>query len=139
MTQVPEQRLHPQARYPGFLKLAAAILIGLLAVGYLPTVNSAGDEGVSAMFTGSGVSLLASVAGTLPLLLSQARTPVEMMPAVMGSIALRLVAVVALAAAVVWSGTLATRPFLVWVAISHVGLLVADTLYARGRVRSVSE
>ena len=139
MTQVREQRLRPQALYLGFLKLAAAILIGLLALGYLPTVRSAGEEGVAAMIAGSGVSLAASVAGTLPLLLSRASTPVEIMPAVMGSIALRLVAVLALAAAVVWSGTLATRPLLVWVALSHAGLLVADTLYARGRVRSLSE
>lgn len=123
--------------YLSFLKLAAAILVGLLALGYLPTVRAAGEEGVSAMAAGSGVSLVASVVGTVPFLLSQARTPAEIMPAMMGSIALRLAAVVTLAAAVVVSGSFATRPLLVWVAISHAGLLVADTVWARARVRSL--
>ena len=123
--------------YPGFLKLAAAILIGLLALGYLPTVRAAGGEGVAAMVAGGGVSLVASVVGTVPFLLSQARAPAEIMPAVMGAIALRLAAVVVLAAAVVVSGSFATRPLLLWVAISHAGLLVADTLWARARVRSL--
>ncbi len=135
MTRIRET--HPS--YLSFLKLAAAILVGLFALGYLPTVRSAGEDGVPAMFAGGGVSLAASVAGTVPFLLSQARTAVEIMPAVMGSIALRLGVVVVLAAAVVWSGMLATRPLLVWVALSHAGLLVADTLWARGRVRSLRD
>ncbi len=127
---------HPS--YLGFLKLAATILVGLFALGYLPTVRTAGEEGVSAMVAGGGVSLVASVAGTIPFLLSQARTPAEIMPAVMGSIALRLAAVVALATAVVLIGIFAIRPLLVWVGLSHAWLLVADTLWARGRVRSLS-
>ena len=134
MTDIREDRV----RYGRFLKLAAAVLIGLLALGYLPTVRSAGADGVSAMVAGGAVSLAASVAGTLPLLLSHGRTPADVMPAVMGSIALRLTLVILLTATVVWSGTFATRPLLIWVAISHVCLLVADTLYARGVVRSMA-
>ena len=88
------------------------------------------------MLVGCAVSLVASVAGTMPLLWSRSRTPVEAMPVLMGSIALRLTVVIALAAAVVFLGSLAVKPFLVWVAVSHVGLLVADTLYARGEVRA---
>ncbi len=131
-------RIH-EARpsYLGFLKLASAILVGLFVLGYLPTVRSAGEDGVSAMFAGGGVSLAASVAGTVPFLLSQARTPAEAIPAVMGSIALRLAVVVVLATAVVLTGTFAIRPLLVWVAISHAGLLVADTHYGRGRIRAM--
>ncbi len=123
-------------RYLSFLKLAAATLAVLLALGFLPTERLAGDEGISAMVVGCGVSMVGSVAGTLPFLLSQSRTQVEVMPAVMGSIAVRLVAVIALAAAVAWSGTVANRLLLIWVAISHAGLLVADTRYARAEVRS---
>ncbi len=123
-------------RYLGFLKLAAGILAALLIVGYLPTVRLAGDKGISAMLVGCAVSLVASVAGTMPLLWSRSRTPAEAMPVRMGSIALRLTLVIGLAAAVVFLGSLAVEPFLVWVAMSHVGLLVADTLYARGEVRA---
>ncbi len=137
MTRILEATAQPS--YLGFLKLAAAILIGLFALGYLPTVRSAGEDGVSAMIAGGGVSLAASVAGTVPFLLSQARTPAEIMPAVMGSIALRLAAVALLASAVALSGAFATRPLILWVAISHVGLLVADTLWARSKVRCLND
>ncbi len=137
MTQTREvDRPGAPLHYPEFLKLAAGILIGLLALGYLPTLRSAGEEGVSAMVAGSGMSLVGSVAGTMPLLLSSSRTSVEIMPALMGSIVVRILAVLALTAAVAWSGMFAIRPLLVWVAISHAALLVADTRYARAQVRS---
>ena len=119
--------------------LAAAIAVALLALGYLPTKRLAGSEGVPAMFAGSGVSLVGSVAGTVPLLLSRGRTAVEIMPVLLGSIAVRMAAVVVLAVAVAWSGTFAIRPLVAWVAISHAGLLIADTLYAHGEVRSRSQ
>ncbi len=125
-----------QGQYLRFLALAAAILLGLFALGYQPTARLAGEEGVSAMAAGGGVGLMGSVAGTLPFLLSRSRTQVEVVPVVMGSIALRLAVVVLLAAAVVLSGAFATRPLVVWVAISHACLLVADTIYARGQIRA---
>lgn len=123
-------------RYLGFLKLAAGILAALLIVGYLPTVRLAGDKGITAMLAGCGVSVVGSMAGTIPLLLSRGRTAVEAVPVLLGTIALRLTVVVLLAAAVALAGLVAIKPFLVWVAASHVGLLVADTLYARGEVRA---
>ncbi len=132
-----DERDFPAAggQYLGFLEQAAVVLVVLLALGYLPTAKTAGEEGLSAMVAGTGVSLVGSVAGTVPLLLSRSRTAAEAMPAVIGSIALRLVLVIALAAAVALSGVFATRPLLVWVALSHAGLLVPDTLYARARMR----
>ncbi len=127
-----------RARYLGFLKLALAIFAVFLAVGYLPTERLAGESGLTAMVAGCGVSLVGSVAGTLPFLLSGSRTQTETLPAVMGSIALRLAVVIALATGVAWSGAFAVKPLLVWVAISHAGLLVADTRYARAEVMSRS-
>ncbi len=58
------------------------------------------------------------------------------MPVAIGSIALRLTTVVALAAVTVLTGLFAIKPLLVWVAISHTGLLVADTVFARAMVRA---
>ncbi len=122
-------------QYLEFLKQAAVVLVLLLALGYLPTAKMAGEEGLSAMVAGTGVSLVSSVAGTVPLLLSRSRTAVEVMPAVIGSIALRLVSVIALAAVVALSAVFAARPLLVWVALSHICLLVPDTIYARAQIR----
>ena len=78
---------------------------------------------------------MGSVAGTLPLLMSRSRTAAEAMPAVMGSIVLRMASVLALAAVVAAVGAFAIKPFLLWVAFSHVGLLFPDTVYARNQVR----
>lgn len=140
MTRINEQGSSAdKGRYLGFLKLAAGILAALLTLGYLPTVRLAGEKGIWAMLAGCGVSLVGSVAGTMPLLLSRSRNAVEVMPAVIGSIALRLTVVVALAAATAWVGWFANKPFLLWVAISHLGLLVADTRYARAEVQAKPE
>ena len=117
-----------------FLKLAAVILVSLLVLGALPTIRLTGKEGLWAMVMGCGVSLVGSAAGTVPLLMSRGRTQVEALPSVLGSIVLRMAAVIALAAAVALSGLFATKPLLVWVAISHLGLLVADTIFARREV-----
>ena len=137
MTRSSEQGgLADRDRFLGFLKLAAGILAALLILGYIPTVRLAGDKGISAMLVGCGVSLAGSMAGTMPLLLSRSRTAIEAVPVLLGSIALRLTVVMALAAAVALLGPLAVKPFLVWVGLSHLGLLVADTLYARGEVRA---
>lgn len=123
-------------RYFGFLAKAAAVLAALLALGYLPTERLAGAEGVSAMIAACGVSLLGSTVGALPFLLIHFRTQAEAMPAVMGSIVLRMAAVISVATAVAWSGILANPPFLIWVALSHAALLVVDTGYALTEVRS---
>ncbi len=123
-------------RYPRFLTTSAGILAALFAAGYLPTARLAGEEGIMAMATGGGTSLVGSLAGTVPLVMSRSRTPIEAMPVLIGSIALRMVVVVALAALVAWAAPVATKPFLVWVAVSHAGLLVADTIFARGVVRA---
>ncbi len=123
-------------RYLGFLVLAAAVLAALMALGYLPTERLAGAEGISAMIVACAVSLLGSAVGALPFLLIQLKTQADAMPAVMGSIVLRMALVIAVTTAVAWSGVLANPPFLIWVALSHAALLIVDTRYALGEVRS---
>ncbi len=120
--------------FPDFLKQAAGILISLLVLGSLPTVRWAGNEGLWAMVMGCGVSLVGSAVGTVPLLTSRGRTQVETLPSLIGSIVLRMAVVIALATAVAFSGLFANKPLLIWVAISHAGLLVADTVFARREV-----
>ncbi len=134
MTQVSEQEAGRKLNL-GFLKALAAILVALLVLGYLPTSRLAGEEGIVAMVAGCGISLAGSVAGTIPFLVSRTWTPVESMPVLMGSIALRIAVVVALAAVATLTFELAIKPFLIWVAIGHAGMLVADTSYARAQVR----
>lgn len=117
--------------YLGFLARALAVIAGLLVLGYVPTVRLAGDGAVPAMLAGCGLSLVASLAGTVPIVLARQRTALEAMPSVIGSITLRIALVLALATAAALSGWFVNKPLLLWVAISHVGLLVVDTHFAR--------
>lgn len=82
------------------------------------------------MLAGCAISLLGSLAGSLvikgiPRLASGAAVS-----AMMGSMALRLVVVLIFAASLAVTGWLRPAPLLLWVAISHAALLVADTRYA---------
>ncbi len=117
--------------YPRFMTEAVGIVAGLMAVGYLPTVRLGGQEAVPAMLTGCAVGLAASFLGALPVWKARQRDPRETLPAVIGSITLRFAAAIALATAAVLSGGFATRPLLLWVAISYVGLLATDVRFAR--------
>ncbi len=116
--------------YPRFLAEAFAILVALVAVGYLPTLNLGGESAIPAMLAGCGLSLVASLVGTVPLVTPRDPGPERLIPMFLGALALRLTAAIVLAAAAALSGLFAVAPLLVWMLISHLGLLVADTRFA---------
>ena len=75
------------------------------------------------------------------MLMTRGRAPVERVSAVLGSIALRLAVVMVLLVAVALIGGilgsgLDREPLFIWTALSHCGLLVADTLFARADMRA---
>ena len=119
-----------------FVALAFGMLLALWVVGYLPTVRLAGEAGIPAMLVGGGISLVASLVGVVPLSLSRGREPAARIPAVMGSMALRIAVAVILALALALARVWPVEPLLVWVAIAHGGLLVADTRYAMAFMRA---
>lgn len=123
---------------PRLLVQAAGILGALLALGYLPTVRLAGDGAVPAMLAGCALSVLASLAGAVPIWRATSRPggrpPQELFPAMIGSIVLRFAAALVLAVAAVLSGWFATKPLLIWLVISYVGLLAVDVRYARAHL-----
>ncbi len=94
--------------YGKFLVLALGILALLLAVGYLPTRRLGGEAALSAMLAAAGISLLASLAGTVPIVLARGlHQPVS---AVMGSMAIRLAVVLFAGAGAALSGVFAVAP-----------------------------
>jgi hypothetical protein len=129
-------RSSPRMPFAGFVALAAGIVVALCLVGYLPTRRFVGDAAVGVVLAGGAVALVASLAGTVPLLAVRGRPPVGKVAAAMGSIAVRLAVVAVLATAVALSGLVDTKAFLTWVVVSHLGLLVADTLFARAEMRA---
>lgn len=121
---------------PRFAALAFGILALLWAVGGYPTWRLGGSAALPAMMVGGLLAYVASLVGVVPLLVKRGRAPVEKIPAALGAMALRVAVVVVLAVAVVLLSGLDKNPLLLWVAISHFGLLVADTLFARAEMRA---
>lgn len=128
----------PKGHFGRYLALVAGILGILWLAGYLPTMRLAGHDGVLAMIIGSFLSVLGSLAGTMPFLWFRGQPPVQAVSTIMGAIAIRLAVVIFLALAGALSGLLPNAPFLIWVAISHAGLLIADIYYARNQISSRS-
>jgi uncharacterized membrane protein len=123
----------PAAEYLRFLAwvVGAAVLIAL--VGALPTRRLGGDEAIPAMIAGCAIGILASAAGGIPIARGRraAETdPAEKLKVMMLSMALRLMAVVALGAAASLSGEFERVPLLLWIALGYVTLLAVDTWYA---------
>lgn len=122
--------------YGRFASLAVVAVLGSWLLGWLPTKQLAGDGGVLAMFAGGGLSLMASLLGTLPVALVRDRKSVEATLAVLKSIALRLALVLSTALVVALTGPFAPTPLLLWVVICHLVLLVVDTWYSCSKLRA---
>ena len=117
-------------RYARFLGLAVAIVIGLCAVGWLPTLRLAGAGGVAAMATGCSISLLsAALAGWLLIVVS-AETPEARMQRGFLAMVVRLAVVVVLGVAAALSGEFARAPLLFWMATAYVALLPLEVRLA---------
>jgi hypothetical protein len=117
-------------RYARFLSLAVAIVLGLCAIGWLPTRRLAGDGAVTAMQAGCAISLLsAALAGWL-LIVVPAETPEARMQRGALAMVVRLVVVVVLGMAAALSGELARQPLLFWIGTAYVALLPLEVKLA---------
>ncbi len=118
------------ARYVRFLGLAAVIVLGLCAVGWLPTRRLAGAEAVAAMMAGCTISLLsAALAGWL-LIVVGAETPEARMRRGALAMTVRLAVVVVAGAATVFGGEFARQPLLFWIATAYIALLPLEVRLA---------
>lgn len=115
--------------YAGFLAMATATVALLMLVGLLPTRRLGGEDAVAAMLAGCAVSLVGSILGTVPVALTRDRSMPQAMPAILGSIVLRLGAVIALGVVVATTWQFDPAPLVLWLVIAHAGLLIADTSF----------
>lgn len=132
-------------RYLRFLALAAltAGLVG--AVGYLPTRNLAGEPGVAAMVLALALCWAASAFGGVPVLLAEAALAAPApgdraepkLPVVvaLGSMLVRLIAVLGFGLAAAFAGLVPQKPLLLWIAIGYLALLGVDTWYVLATAR----
>ena len=119
-----------------FLILAGAVVVFVAGVGYVPTKRLAGSDGTLAMAAGCVISLIASAMGALPVVLARRNAGTDSqaagrrVTAVMMSMAVRFLVVLFLGFSAALSGLFVTAPLLVWLAISYLALLAADTMFA---------
>jgi hypothetical protein len=117
-------------RYARFLGQAAAIVIGLCVVGWLPTQRLAGPRAVSAMVAGCVISLLsAALAGWLLIVVS-GDTPQARMQRGFLAMIVRVAVVLVLGIAAALSGEFARSPLLFWMATAYVALLPLEVRLA---------
>ncbi len=127
-------------RYLLFLAAIAGMTVVLLAVGYLPTRSIAGEAALPAMLLACFVSFIGSAVGALPIATvgtsgTKGAAGMEGLKRFTASMVLRLLVVAALAGAVIWFLGPERKPFLLWLAISYLVLLAADTGFARTVLR----
>ena len=117
-------------RYARFLSLAVAVVIGLCAIGWVPTQRLAGSAAIVAMVAGNAISLLAAaLAGGLLIAVGAATAEARMQRGFLAMV-VRLTVVVVLGAAAVFSGEFARAPLLLWIALAYVALLPLEVRLA---------
>jgi hypothetical protein len=117
-------------RYARFLSMAVAVVIGLCAVGWVPTQRLAGSAAIAAMVAGNAISLLAAaLAGGLLIAVGAATAETRLQRGFLAMV-VRLTVVVVLGAAAVLSGEFARAPLLLWIALTYVALLPLEVRLA---------
>lgn len=124
---------------PTELSLAAAFArlagIGALAggcvaaVGFLPTRAIAGGVGVNAMMVGVAVAVVGAWPGLAIMLQAFRVPPVEQVNRILGGLGVRFAVTVGLAVALAFSGLVAAKTAVLWVALAQLAVLAADTSY----------
>ena len=120
--------------YAKFLLLLLGLTSLLMVLGIAATRRLGGGEAVTAMFWGCGLSLLASVVGGLPKVLS-GRSLQSSGTVGLGSLALRMGITLAGLLVILLSTDISRRAFLFWEAISYLVLLIADVAFLLERSR----
>ncbi len=108
---------------------ASVLALGIaIAVGWLPTSRWAGAAGLEALAAGCAVAFAGAALGTLPVLFAVAAGGTDRTHAVAGkAMALRAGGTLAGALALALGTGIARTPFLVWVGVAYIALLVAET------------
>jgi hypothetical protein len=120
----------PIRRYVKFVGVESLVVVGLLAVGFLPTRRLGGEAALPAMVVGGVISLVAAALAGWPLVIIRPASPVARMQLAMLAMIIRLGVVVALALAAALSGVLQRTPLLFWLAASYVALLPLEVKLA---------
>lgn len=105
----------------------------LVLVGIPVTRKVAGDAAVPALLLACAVSLIASLVGAVIILLSRELRGPNGVFAAMAAMGARLVIVALAGLLIALSGWVVLKPFLLWLALSYMALLIVDTRLILGQ------
>lgn len=124
-----------------WLALAPALaVLAAAAIGAMPTkmlasgkgppevVQATGTKALTAMGVACGMSILATVLGSLPAIWAALRSPDKLIALALGATVLRVAILAVLVVPVVIFSELPLLPFLLWVAISYAVALAAESV-----------
>lgn len=117
-------------RYARFMGMAVAVVIGVCALGWLPTERLAGPRAPAAMVAGCTISLLSAACAGYLLVAVQAESPQVHMRRGFLAMIVRLVVALVLGLAAALSGEFATSPLLFWLAMAYLALLPLEVRLA---------
>lgn len=134
MLKLPATTANPAHVLPRLALVSLAVAVGLAAAGWLPTAALGGAEATNAMLFGIGVALIGGWAGlSVPVALLR-HPPQAFAWGAIGGLGARFLVTLTLALVLRQSGTLAIKPFLIWVGLAQFVILAVDML---GLVRLV--
>jgi len=118
-----------KARYGIALIVAPTMAVLLaMAAGVVPTRSLGGHGAVTAMVVAGGMSVLATILGSIPVIWASLRSPEKVPTTALGATLLRVVLLGVMAAPVAAYGGLPLRALLLWVAISYLVALAAESV-----------
>lgn len=125
--------------YSRFLIFSVGSLALIGALGWVPTQRWVGENAPQIVAAALLVAWIASLVGTVPIVLARNKSPLEAMPSQFGAMAVRLVVILIVGMSIALSGWFETKPFLIWLVIGHITMLVTDTHLARSVVLQATQ
>lgn len=125
--------------YTRLASISIACGLVLAAAGYVPTSRVGGEIGVTGMWYGIAVSLVAGLVGALPVAHAMSQSNANVPIAVLLGTAVRFLLTLMLVAWLVFSGLVDRVAFVTWVAISYMVLLLVDTLASLACIKTAQE
>ncbi|MEM6454200.1 MAG: hypothetical protein AAF772_03820 [Acidobacteriota bacterium] len=122
------------AAFRTFLLRSLTLAVGVALLAAVP-MQRLGNDALRALAAAAVLAWLASLVGAVPVLLARGRRMPEAFPNAMGSIVLRLAALLTFAVAAAFSGWFPAAPLLLSMVGIHAALLVVDTLFTHRMLR----
>lgn len=113
--------------------------VGLVLVGYWPTVALAGAAALAPMLVGIGIGLAGAWVGLIPPVLWLRNPPEDQPVGILMGLAARFGVTAGLAVAVWLTGALPERPLLLWAGLAHLVLLLVDVVGLTRLLRRAGE